>query len=90
MQLMFRYCNVLHLEPMTKKVVKVNINSLKITTLRTVHERCFSVFATNFENFVTWMRIVNTLNLPESKYLLNKKDTMMISMTVFLMSLLLM
>ena len=40
MQLMFRYCNVLHLEPMTKKVVKVNINSLKTTTLRTVHERC--------------------------------------------------
>ena len=90
MQLMFRYCNVLHLEPMTKKVVKVNINSLKITTLRTVHERCFSVLATNFENFVTWMRTVNTLNFPESKYLLNKKDTMMISMTVFLMSLLLM
>lgn len=48
------------------------------------------VFATNFENFVTWMRTVNTLNFPESKYLLNKKDTMMISMTVFLVSLLLM
>ena len=41
------------------------------------------VFATNFENFVTWMRTVNTLNFRESKYLLNKKDTMMIFMTVF-------
>ena len=46
-------------------MVKVNINNLKTTTLRTVHERCFSVFPTNFENFVTWIRIMNTLNFPE-------------------------